>query len=100
MRKVKNFISSIFSDEDLIDFGKESFQILLTAISCMAIIVGVGLVCSYNGFISNIIILLFNIGKWIIFIVFGIFIAYILLSVVVYLYNCLKKAFIYLLGKI
>lgn len=100
MRKIKNFISSIFNSEDLIDFGKEIFQILLTAISCMAIIIGVGLACSYNGFISNIIILLFNIGKWILFIVFGIFIAYILLSVVVYLYSCLKKAFIYLLGKI
>jgi len=86
MRKVKNFISDIFSDEDFIQLGKDCLQMLLFLIVGSSIIFGIGFVCSISKFALNI-------SKWIVIIFLIITLVIVLFSIVVYLYNCLKILF-------
>jgi len=93
MRKVKNFISDIFSDEDFIQLGRDSLRILLFFVGYLAIIMAVAFACEHFNILLNSLNLSINIGKWIVIILLVILLSIALFSIVVYLYNCLKSIF-------
>lgn len=99
MRKVKNFLSAIFNSEELIHCGEFTIQILLIGIALIAVIIGVAFACSKISFILNSFILLNNIVKWVFITLLVIVLVFASLSIVVYLYNCLKYIFISIFRK-
>lgn len=86
MRKIKNVISDIFSDEDIIQSGKDCLQMLLFLAVSSSIIFGI----SYILYISKFALI---ISEWIVGILLVILLSTALFSIVVYLYSLLKIIF-------
>lgn len=86
MRKFRNFLSDIFSDEDLIQLGRDCLQILLFFAVSLTIIMAIS-------FVLNTFTLLGNILECIVIILLVILLSIALFSIVVYLYSCLKNLF-------
>lgn len=93
MRKIKNFLYDIFSDEDLIQLGKDCLQILLFFVGSIAIIMAVAFAYEHVNIILNSIILSINISKWVVIILLVILLLIALFPIIVYLYSCLKSLF-------